>query len=39
VIGSGGSLTGFGGGLRVKQWLLELEQRTAGAQLGLFAHP
>lgn len=32
VIGANGSLTGFGGGLPRKQWLLEHE----GAQLGLF---
>jgi O-6-methylguanine DNA methyltransferase len=32
VIGANGSLTGFGGGLARKQWLLEHE----GAQLGLF---
>jgi methylated-DNA-[protein]-cysteine S-methyltransferase len=37
VIGSSGSLTGFGGGLPVKQWLLELETRAC-PQLGLFAH-
>jgi O-6-methylguanine DNA methyltransferase len=37
VIGSSGALTGFGGGLEVKQWLLDLEQRRADAQLGLFA--
>ena len=29
VIGSNGSLTGFGGGLPVKQWLLEHENRRA----------
>ncbi len=28
VIGSNGSLTGFGGGLPVKQWLLEHERRV-----------
>lgn len=28
VIGSNGSLTGFGGGLPVKQWLLEHERRA-----------
>ena len=33
VIGSNGSLTGFGGGLPRKQWLLDHE----GAQLGIFA--
>ena len=32
VIGANGALTGFGGGLPRKQWLLEHE----GAQLGLF---
>jgi methylated-DNA-[protein]-cysteine S-methyltransferase len=30
VIGSGGSLTGFGGGLPVKEGLLELEARVTG---------
>lgn len=28
VIGSNGSLTGYGGGLERKQWLLDFEQRT-----------
>jgi methylated-DNA-[protein]-cysteine S-methyltransferase len=32
VIGSNGSLTGYGGGLRAKEWLLALEKDT-GAQL------
>ena len=32
VIGASGSLTGFGGGLPVKKFLLELEQRVAGEQ-------
>ena len=39
VIGADGSLTGFGGGLPVKTFLLELEDRVAqkpGKQLGLF---
>ena len=36
VIGSSGALTGFGGGLPVKQWLLDLERRRADAQLRLF---
>jgi len=27
VIGSGGKLTGYGGGLHVKEWLLDLERR------------
>ncbi len=35
VIGANGTLTGYGGGLPRKQWLLEHE----GAQLGLFACP
>ncbi len=35
VIGSDGSLTGYGGGLPRKRWLLEHEARHAGA--GLFA--
>ncbi|MEO7433137.1 MAG: methylated-DNA--[protein]-cysteine S-methyltransferase [Dokdonella sp.] len=29
VIGSGGKLTGFGGGLPIKQWLLDHERRHA----------
>jgi methylated-DNA-[protein]-cysteine S-methyltransferase len=32
VIGSDGSLTGYGGGLERKRWLLEHEARHAGAQ-------
>ena len=39
VIGADGSLTGFGGGLPVKSFLLELEDRVAqkpGKQLALF---
>jgi methylated-DNA-[protein]-cysteine S-methyltransferase len=35
VIGSTGSLTGFGGGLPIKQHLLALENRHAGPQLEL----
>lgn len=31
VIGKDGSLTGYGGGIPVKQWLLEHEARHAGA--------
>lgn len=34
VIGKGGSLTGFGGGLPNKKFLLELEQATLIKQLG-----
>ena len=33
VIGSTGSLTGFGGGLPVKRWLLDHEARIAGERL------
>lgn len=33
VIGSSGSLTGFGGGLPVKRWLLDHEARLAGGRL------
>lgn len=33
VIGSTGKLTGFGGGLETKAWLLEHEQRTLGERL------
>jgi len=39
VIGADGSLTGFGGGLEIKSFLLSLERRVAprpGTQLGLF---
>lgn len=39
VIGADGSLTGFGGGLAAKAWLLSLERRVkpkSGAQLDLF---
>ena len=32
VIGSDGSLTGFGGGLQIKRKLLDLESRFAGAR-------
>ncbi|WP_085809024.1 methylated-DNA--[protein]-cysteine S-methyltransferase [Sphingomonas sp. TZW2008] len=34
VIGAGGALTGFGGGLPNKQLLLALERRVAGATFG-----
>jgi methylated-DNA-[protein]-cysteine S-methyltransferase len=30
VVGANGSLTGFGGGLPIKQWLLDHEARTIG---------
>lgn len=30
VVGSNGALTGFGGGLDTKRWLLDLERRTVG---------
>lgn len=35
VVGSDGSLTGYGGGLPRKQWLLALESGAAGQQLTL----
>ena len=33
VVGSSGSLTGYGGGLQRKQWLLDHERRWRGSQL------
>lgn len=36
VIGADGSLTGFGGGIETKVWLLEHERRVRGGQLALF---
>lgn len=33
VIGSNGALTGFGGGIPVKRWLLDHEARVAGLKL------
>ena len=33
VVGSNGSLTGFGGGINVKRWLLDHEARIAGQRL------
>ena len=33
VIGNSGALTGFGGGIEVKRWLLEHEARIAGRRL------
>ena len=33
VVGSNGSLTGFGGGIETKRWLLALESRVAGFRL------
>ncbi len=36
VIGAGGSLTGYGGGLDRKRTLLDLEKRRASANLSLF---
>ena len=35
VIGADGTLTGYGGGLPRKRWLLEHERRAVGAQLTL----
>lgn len=37
VIGSTGQLTGYGGGLPTKKWLLAHEQKFAGAQQRMFA--
>jgi O-6-methylguanine DNA methyltransferase len=31
VVGANGALTGYGGGLGRKQWLLEHERRLSGA--------
>ena len=39
VIGSDGSLTGYGGGLPLKRKLLEHEARVAGTRFDLFSHP
>ena len=40
VVGSGGALTGYGGGLHRKAWLLAHEARyTRSAGTDLFAHP
>ena len=39
VIGSDGSLTGFGGGLPTKAWLLRHERAVIGAQLPLLQEP
>src|SRR5437899_10516473 len=33
VIGSNGALTGFGGGISVKRWLLDHEARVAGQRM------
>lgn len=33
IIGSDGALTGYGGGIWRKQWLLDFEKRTAGKQV------
>lgn len=37
VIGANGSLTGYGGGLEAKKWLLALEQRRAPSAFALTA--
>jgi methylated-DNA-[protein]-cysteine S-methyltransferase len=37
VIGSDGSLTGYGGGLALKRKLLEHEARVAGRRFDLFS--
>jgi methylated-DNA-[protein]-cysteine S-methyltransferase len=37
VIGSDGSMTGYGGGIKRKRWLLEFEKRhVSGQQMALF---
>jgi AraC family transcriptional regulator, regulatory protein of adaptative response / methylated-DNA-[protein]-cysteine methyltransferase len=36
VIGAGGSLTGYGGGLERKRWLIDHERRHFAKRLGLF---
>jgi methylated-DNA-[protein]-cysteine S-methyltransferase len=38
VIGANGTLTGYGGGLPIKRWLLGHEQKLAGSQLVLPAN-
>jgi methylated-DNA-[protein]-cysteine S-methyltransferase len=35
IVGSDGSLTGYGGGMRVKEYLLALEARVSGEQMEL----
>lgn len=35
VIGGNGELTGYGGGLAAKQWLLELERQVGGRRPGI----
>jgi methylated-DNA-[protein]-cysteine S-methyltransferase len=39
VIGTDGSLTGFGGGIECKRWLLDHERRTAGLLAEQYALP
>ncbi|MBI1879753.1 MAG: methylated-DNA--[protein]-cysteine S-methyltransferase, partial [Chloroflexi bacterium] len=36
VVGSNGQLTGYGGGLWRKAWLLNHENRFSGQQMALF---
>ena len=36
VIGADGNLTGYGGGLDRKRYLLDFERKTAGTQHALF---
>ena len=38
VVGADGALTGYGGGLWRKRWLLDHERRVAGGEAGLFEH-
>jgi methylated-DNA-[protein]-cysteine S-methyltransferase len=39
VVGAGGKLTGYAGGLQVKRWLLDLESRDRAPQLDLALGP
>jgi methylated-DNA-[protein]-cysteine S-methyltransferase len=39
VVGADGSLTGYGGGLERKRWLLAHEARAAASELPLWSHP
>lgn len=39
VVGAGGKLTGYAGGLEAKRWLLDLESRDRAPQLDLALRP
>lgn len=39
VVGAGGKLTGYAGGIQVKRWLLDLESRDRAPQLDLALGP